>query len=77
MNHQSSPKPASMRLTRREALRQALGGCLASAALPLVGTAAPSPQSVSEEKFVPENDYPFFGPEPTTLFPGACPDILR
>ena len=51
------------KLTRREALLNALKGTVAAAvAMPVVVQAAPETQT--EATFVPENDYPFFGYEP-------------
>ena len=58
MNTQSHP------LTRREAqLNTHKGGVVAAA--PAAARAAPTaPTSIPEPAFVPENDYPYFGPEP-------------
>lgn len=52
-------------LTRRDALKRALHGALATAAIaPAIGRASTSlPAPAQEPEFVPENDYPFFGGE--------------
>lgn len=52
-------------ITRREALLGALKGTVAaSLALSVVTEAAPVPALAPAPEFVPENDYPYFGPEP-------------
>ncbi len=57
-------KTESHLLTRREALFGAIQGTVAaSLGVPLI-TSGEEPPAVSESKFVPENDYPFFGWEP-------------
>lgn len=48
-------------LSRRTALKRALHGALAAAALAPAASAATPPSP--EPEFVPENDYPFFGGE--------------
>ncbi len=56
------------KLTRREALLNALKGTVATAvATPILVQAAPEPSAQVEAAFVPENDYPFFGCEPDSL----------
>jgi len=52
-------------LTRREALLNALKGTVAAAlTVPCIVAASEPPLPSHEPEFVPENDYPFFGPEP-------------
>ena len=68
MKHQdSSSKHTRSGVTRREALRRALVAGVAAATMTggvaTVATAAPVPPKQPE--FVPENDYPYFGPEPS------------
>ncbi len=56
------------KLTRREALLNALKGTVATAvATPILVQAAPEAPAQAEAAFVPENDYPFFGYEPDSL----------
>ncbi len=56
------------KLTRREALLNALKGTVAAAvATPILLQAAPKAPAQAEAAFVPENDYPFFGYEPDSL----------
>ena len=51
-------------VTRREALLAAIKGTVAATlALPTITTAS-EPSSPPQSEFIPENDYPFFGPEP-------------
>lgn len=53
-------------LTRREALLSAIKGTIAATvAVPVIVQAAAEPSAQAEAAFVPENDYPFFGYEPT------------
>jgi hypothetical protein len=60
--------PNQARLTRREALLNALKGTVAAAvAAPVIVQAAPESSAQAEAPFVPENDYPFFGYEPDSL----------
>lgn len=58
-----APDPES-HLSRRAALLRAVAAGLAVTALPANGQPAPDPQPIEEEKFTPENDYPFFGYDP-------------
>lgn len=55
-------------LTRREAIISALKSTVAAAvATPIIVQAAPTESSpLPEPEFVLENDYPYFGYEPTT-----------
>lgn len=54
-------------LTRREALLNAFKGTVAAAvATPIIAQAEPESSAKAEAAFVPENDYPFFGYEPTS-----------
>ena len=56
------------KLTRREALLNALKGTVAAAvATPILVQAAAEPPAQVEAAFVPENDYPFFGYEPDSV----------
>jgi hypothetical protein len=59
------PDPA---LSRRAAMRRAILGLAAGAAtsLPISADAA-QPVVKSPETFLPENDYPYFGPEPVAI----------
>jgi hypothetical protein len=51
-------------ITRREALLRTIEGTVAATlAVPLITTAS-EPSSPPQPEFIPENDYPFFGPEP-------------
>lgn len=61
----SAPDPA---LSRRDAMRRALLGLAAGAAtsLPISADAALS-AAESPEPFVPENEYPYFGPETVAI----------
>ena len=60
--------PNEARLTRREALLNALKGIAAAAmASPVIVQAAPDSSAQAEATFVPENDYPFFGYEPESI----------
>jgi hypothetical protein len=51
-------------LSRREALRQTVLAGLGMSAL--TATATEEVKQVEEVEYVPENDYPFFGYEPTS-----------
>ena len=70
--HKKSSPSAAQALSRRQALLAALTGSAALTLWPKVNsTASPDPAETAKEssmvvetRFVPENDYPFFGFEP-------------
>ena len=56
------------KLTRREALLNALKGTVAAAVVtPILVQTVPEAPAQAEAAFVPENDYPFFGCGPDSL----------
>jgi len=67
MPHPSDMNTEPNSLTRREALLYAIKGTVAVAlATPVIVPAAPNESSLlPQPEFVFENDYPFFGYEPT------------